>query len=219
MPEVQIYSEEAVEATETVAKVDYRCRAGKRCAARCGQDPAATVKPSTLCPSCIGSLQESRDRLLAARDAVKVFVGIKPVTALTSKIASTKQPASPLNLAADTLMGEIDDVLSRVGNFLVRDLVSQPAARFKVWQGDYEQIIYWDGVTLALQIGSVYRKAVRLLGFEQQWQRRAAPCWSCNMAFLGQFTGSETVECSNCGERKTFGDYQTYCLDIFRGSK
>jgi hypothetical protein len=215
---VQADSEEDVETAETVKPaVDYRCRAGKRCVARCGQDAAATVKPSTLCASCISDLQESRDRLVAARDAVKVFIGIKPVTALQSKIAPTKQPASPLNLAADTLMGEIDDVLSRVGNLLVRDLVSKPATRFKVWQGDYEQIIYWDGVTLALQIGSVYRKAVKLLGFEQQWQRRAAPCWSCEMPFLGQFSGSETVECSNCGERKTFSDYQEYCLDIFRG--
>lgn len=199
--------------------VDYRCRAGKRCAARCGKEPAATVKPSTLCSGCINRLQDARDRLGAAREAVKVFVGIKPVTALTSKISATKEPASPLNLAADTLMGEIDDVLSRVGNFLVRDLVSKPAARFKVWQGDCEQIIYWDGVTLALQIGNVYRKAVTLLGFEEQWQRRSAPCWSCELPFLGQFTGSETVECSNCGERKTLSDYQSYCVDLFRGKK
>lgn len=208
-----------METAETGKPVDYRCRAGKRCAARCGKDPAATVKPSTLCASCIDRLQYYRDRLGAAREAVKVFVAIKPVTALTSKIAATKEPASPLNLAADTLMGEIDDVLSRVGNFLVRDLVSKPATRFKVWKGDCEQIIYWDGVTLALQIGAVYRKAVNLLGFEEQWQRRSAPCWSCELPFLGQFTGSETVECSSCGERKTLSDYQSYCVDLFRGKK
>jgi hypothetical protein len=147
---------------------------------------------------------------------VRVFIGIKPVTAQTSKIKGTKEPASPLNLAAETLVGDIDDVLSRVGNYLVRDLVSQPAARFKVWQGDVEQVIYWDGVTLALQIGTVYRRAMKLLGFEAQWQRRSAPCWSCELPCLGQFTGSDTIECSNCGDRKTGADYQSYCLDIFR---
>jgi hypothetical protein len=197
--------------------IDHRCRANKRCVARSGEVAAATVKPSTLCAPCIASLQESRDRLVAVQDAVRVFVGIKPVTAQTSKIAATKEPASPLNLAAETLVGDIDDVLCRVGNYLVRDLVSQPAARFKVWQGDCEQIVYWDGVTLALQIGTVYRRGMRLLGFEAQWQRRSAPCWSCNLPCLGQFSGSDTIECSNCGERKTGTDYQTYCLDIFRG--
>ena len=200
----------------TEGGLDHRCRAGKRCAGRSGDVAGATVKPSTLCSACIGSLQESRDRLVAAQDAVRVFIGIKPVTAQTSKIKGTKEPASPLNLAAETLVGDIDDVLSRVGNYLVRDLVSQPAARFKVWQGDVEQVIYWDGVTLALQIGTVYRRAMKLLGFEAQWQRRSAPCWSCELPCLGQFTGSDTIECSNCGDRKTGADYQSYCLDIFR---
>lgn len=180
---------------------------------------AATAKPDALCATCIDVLQQCRDRLVAAQDAVRLFIGIKPVTAQTSKIAGTKEPASPLNLAAETLVGDIDEVISRVGNYLVRDLVSQPSSRHKAWRGDCEQIIFWDGVDLALQIGSVYRRAMNLLGFEAQWQRRSAPCWSCKLPSLGQLSGSETVECSSCGERKTVSDYQSYCVEIFRGKK
>ena len=208
---------EDAEQAKTAIALDHRCRAGKRCSARSGDDPAATAKPDTLCQSCIEWLQQCRDRLVASQEAVRVFVGIKPVSAQTSKISATKEPASPLNLGAETLVTDIDEVLSRVGNYLVRDLISHPAKKFKAWRGDCEQIVFWDGVSLALQIGSVYRRAMKLIGFEQQWQRRSAPCWSCNLPCLGQFTGSETIECSNCGERKTYSDYQSYCLDIFRG--
>lgn len=206
-----------VENETKVDALDHRCRSGKRCVARSGEDAAATAKPHTLCPSCIDSLQKCRDQLIAAQDAVRILVGMKPVTAQTSKISATKEPATPLNLAAETLVTDIDEVLSRVGNYLVRDLVSQPEKKFKAWRGDYEQLVFWDGVSLALQIGTVYRRAMKLIGFEAQWQRRLAPCWSCKFPCLGQFTGSETIECSNCGERKTDEEYQSYCLDIFRG--
>lgn len=148
-----------------------------------------------------------------------MFVGIKPVTTEQSKVSATKEPASPLNLAAEALVGDIGEVLSRVGNYLIRDLVSQPAKKFKTWRRDTEQIVHWDGVDLALQVGAVYRKAMKLLGFERQWQRRTAPCWSCDLPCLGQLSGSETVECSNCGERKTVTDYQQYCIEKARGSK
>lgn len=196
---------------------DHRCRAGKVCAARSGDTAAATTKKDTLCPACIETIQQCRDRLAVTQEAVAVFVGIKPVTVQQSKVAATREPASPLNLAAETLVTDIDEALSRVGNYLIRDLVAQPAKRFKAWRGDVEQLVYWDGVDLALQVWSVYRRAMKLLGFERQWQRRSAPCWSCDLPCLGQFTGSETVECSNCGERKTFADYQMYCIEKARG--
>ena len=195
---------------------DHRCRASRRCAARSGTEAAAVVKPG-LCPSCVAQAQADRDALPALRQAVHVFVGIKPVTALTSKVSASGEPHSPINLAAETIMSDIDDVLSRVGNYLVRDLVSQPPERFKTWRRGVEQIVYWDGVDLALQVRAVHARAVKLLGFEQQWQRRAAPCWSCDLPTLGQLTGSGTVECSSCGVRKTLADYETYCLELVRG--
>jgi len=185
--------------------------------ARSGDEPAATVKPETICQGCVDSVQSARDSLIATQEAVRVFVGIKPVTAQTSKISATREPSSPLNLAAETLVTDIDEVLSRVGNYLIRDLISRPATKFKVWRRDCEQIVFLDGVTLALQVRSVHDRALKLLGFEKLWQRRSAPCWACQMPCLGQFTGSGTVECSSCGERKTDTDYQAYCLDMFRG--
>lgn len=196
---------------------DHRCRAGRLCNARSGETAAATSRANTLCQACIDSTQKQRKQLPAVRDAVKIFIGIKPVSAQLSKIAATRQPATPLNLAAETLVSDIDEVLSRVGSYLIRDLVSKPPERFKTWRGDVEQLVYWDGVDLALQIGVVHRRAVKLLGFEAQWQRRSAPCWACGLPLLGQLTGSETVECSGCGVRKTAGDYEKYCLEMVKG--
>lgn len=191
----------------------HRCRAGKKCSARSGKDPAITAKPDTLCPSCIDAIQGCRDKLENLQEAVRIFIGIKPVTVSESKVSLSKEPQSPLNLAAETLVGDIDDVLSRVGHYLVRDLVAHPSTRFKVWRGDCEQLVYWDGADLALQIKRIHDRAISLLGFERQWQRRTAPCWECRLPCLGQFLGSATVECSNCGVRKSDTDYQTYCLE------
>jgi hypothetical protein len=202
----------------SVEQVEHRCRAGKRCVARSGKDPAVTAKPETLCPACVAAIQADRDALLALQDAVKVFVGIKPVTAQASKVTATKEPASPLNLAAETIATDIGEVLSRVGNYLIRDLVNHPAARFKTWRGDVEQLVYWDGVDLALQVRAVHARAVNLLGFERLWQRRHAPCWGCGLPCLGQFTGSLTVECSSCGVRKTDSEYQLYCIELAKGN-
>lgn len=196
---------------------NHRCRAGKKCSARSDKVAAATAKPRTLCSACIESIQSCRDNLAAIREAVVLFVAIKPVTAQLSKVSATKEPQSPLNLAAESLVAEIDEVLSRVGSYLIRDLVSQPARRFKAWRRDVEQLVYWDGVDLALQVRSVHARADRLLGFGPQWQRRSAPCWSCQLTCLGQMIGSGTIECSNCGARKTTDDYQQYCIEMARG--
>lgn len=210
-------SDETGESRNSPELHEHRCRAGRWCVARSGKDAALTSRPKTLCQGCIDSIQRARTRLNALQDAVRLFVGIKPVTAQTSKINSTKEPHSPLNLAAETMVTDIDEVLSRVNGYLIRDLVSHPAQRFKIWRKGAEQLVYWDGVDLALQVRSIHSRAVSLLGFEQQWERRAAPCWSCQLPCLGQFIGSETVECSNCGERKTVADYQKYCVEVARG--
>lgn len=196
----------------------HRCRAGRRCSARSGKAAAATTKPRTLCAACISAIQEARDRLPRVRDAVAVFVGIKPTVPVVSKVAQSREPSSPLNLAAEEIVSDIDAVLSRCGGYLVRDLVSQPSTRFKVWRGGVEQVVYWDGVDVALQIGSVDRRAAKLLGFGQEWKRRALPCRKCGVSALGQLTGSETVECSHCGDRMTDADYQELCIHLSKGS-
>lgn len=196
---------------------DHRCRASRSCSARSGNAAALTAKPDTLCAACLSSIQRARDRLPALQEGVRLFVGIKPVTAQTSKVSATKEPQSPLNLAAETIVTDIDEVLSRVGNYLIKDLASQPKRRFKTWLKDCEQLVYWDGVDLALQVRSVHNRAESLLGFEPQWQRRLAPCWSCSLPCLGHLTGTETVECSNCGQRKSFSEYEQYCVELARG--
>lgn len=142
------------------------------------------------------------------------MVGIKPVTVAVSRVRSTPMPACPMNLTAETLVSDIDEVLSRVGSLLVRDLVHRPPQVFQHWRRDCEQKIMWDGIDLAMQIRRVHQRAVKLLGIEPQWQRRAAPCWACASPTLGQLSGSATVECSNCGDRKTDDDYQIYCIEL-----
>ncbi len=208
----------ASEASEP-SVVDHRCRSGRWCVARSGDSAAATSKPDTLCVSCLDAVQLKRDKLIQIQEAVRLFVGIKPVTAMQSRVSATKEPQSPLNLAAEALVTDIDEIVSRVGNYMIRDLVAQPSKLFKVWRGDCEQLVYWDGADLALQVAAVHRRATKLLGFEAQWERRSAPCWSCSMPFLGQLTGSATVECSNCGERKPDTDYQAYCLEMIKGKQ
>lgn len=210
----------STQGAEEKTGVDHRCRSGRRCVARSGKDAAATAKPDTLCAACIAAIQQDRDALPHLQEAVKVFVGIKPVTAMVSKVSSTPTPSSPLNLSAESLVADIGEVLSRVGEYLVRDLVSQPAARFKWWRYGAEQLVYWDGVDLALQVRSVHARAVKLLGFEREWVRKkGVPCWSCEQAALGQWDGSETVECSDCGVRKPDADYKNYCIELLAKGK
>lgn len=203
-----------VQETTADEQLDHRCLSGRKCAARSGEQAAATAKPDTLCPACIDAIQNARNRLPALREAVTVFVRIKPVTGESSKVAGTKEPAIPLNVAAATLVSDIDEVLARVGNYQVRDLVAHPAKRFKAWLGGVEQIVEWDGTDLASQIRRVYERAVTMVGLEPQWQRRHAPCWECNLPCLGQFAGNELVECSNCGAKKHDSDYDVYCVEL-----
>lgn len=197
--------------------LEHRCRSGRLCAARSKEKGAVTTKPDTICAACITAIQKARDKLPELREAVTIFVGIKPVTAQSSKVSATKEPASPLNLAAESLVTDIDEVLSRVGNYLIRDLVNRPAEKFKAWLGGVEQLVFWDGVDLAFQVRRVHSRAVTLVGLEPQWLRRHAPCWNCKLSCLGQFAGSTTVECSGCGARKTDEDYDAYCVQLAKG--
>lgn len=196
---------------------DHRCRSGRWCVARSGRDPAVTSKPDTLCHQCVDDIQRLRDRIPALVDALKIFVGITPVSARLSKVSGSKEPSSPLNLAAESLLSDIGEVVSRCGNYLIRDLVSRPAERFTVWRGDVEQQTFFDGVALALQVRSVCRRAEKLVGFDEVWQRRHAVCPSCGMPCLGQFSGSEVVQCSGCGHAMTDRDYQDYCVGLMKG--
>lgn len=193
---------------------EHRCRSGKTCVARSSDGAAQTVKPKTLCPMCVEAVQSQRDALPQLREGIRVCVGIKPVTAMVSKVSSTPLPACPINLAADSLLNSIDETLARVGSTLIRDLVQQPPQRHRFWRGDVEQQAWLDGVDLALQIRRVHQRATKMLGLEAQWQRRHAPCWGCGLPTLGQLSGSGTVECSSCGDRKTDSDYDKYCAEL-----
>lgn len=195
---------------------DHRCRSGKQCVNRTPEAAAATTKPDTLCPACIGEIQDCRDRLGAATDALKLFIGIK-VQGVGVKVSASKTPPAPINIAAHDLITEIDVLMFRVGNLLVRDLIKQPLTKVKYWSAEFEQLRVWDGVDWALQIRHLYRRALALTGFERSWQRRHAPCKDCSLPCLGQMSGSEVVQCSNCGTCMSDVEYQNYCVELVKG--
>ena len=195
---------------------DHRCRSGKQCVNRTPEAAAATTKPDTLCPACIGEIQDCRDRLGGATDALKLFIGIK-VQGVGVKVSASKTPPAPINIAAHDLITEIDVLMFRVGNLLVRDLIKQPLTKVKYWSAEFEQLRVWDGVDWALQIRHLYRRALALTGFERSWQRRHAPCRDCSLPCLGQMSGSEVVQCSNCGTCMSDVEYQNYCVELVKG--
>lgn len=195
----------------------HRCRSAKRCVNRTADGSAITVKQNTLCPACVKQIQAQADELPALRDAVRVFIGIRPKTAMESRVSGTQEPSSPINLSAETLIGDIDDVLSWVGGVLIRDLVTQAESEFLVWVGEVQQRVLWDGVARALKVGKVWARAHHLLGFERQWERRHAPCGECGMPCMGTFVGSGTVHCTNCGVSIAQDKYEAICVAKLKG--
>lgn len=117
-----------------------------------------------------------------------------------------------MNVNTVDLIDEIDDVLDRIAGLEVIVLIRQAPQQFKVWRGRGWKMDYLDGVQRALEIARVWRKADEIIGITRKWQQRLGKCPKCNIRTLGNFAGSDSVQCSNCGGVMTRDEYDRVTL-------
>ena len=205
--------------------LNHRCRSGDSCVSRVPEDDtdgkpkyrgAITAAPDTLCPACIKRLQDQLEQLPHLKGALRSFLGTSLTATHGSKVSSTKEHSTPINLRVLDLMDEIRDVISRAGGPGVRvgDLVGRPAEEFPLFRGGGLRTVYLDGVDRALAIGTVWRKADGVVGLSRTWQKRKAPCPRCGQVELGSWLGEDTIHCmsSSCGAWFPWSEYQRLCL-------
>lgn len=199
----------------------HRCRSRDRCAAADG--PAITTTAATICHSCVVKLQRQLEQLPAIRAALRVFLGVSPVTSHGSKVNASPTPSAPANVRVIDLQDEIDEVITRAGgpNAIIADLIQRPAEPHVVWHRGQPREKYLDGVDRAMAIATVWRKADQIIGLSRQWLRRHAPCPRCHLRTLGMFAGEDTVHCSNadCGATMPRTDYDDLCINISKGNQ
>ena len=192
--------------------LNHRCRGGDNCVARTTDGAAITSKPDTLCRNCIKRLQVQLEQLPDLRLALRSFLGTSMTAALGSKVNSTKEHSTPINLRTLDLITEIDVVIARAGGptIQVEDLVGRPAEQFSL-RG---KVRYLDGVDRALAIAAVWRKADGVVGLSRQWVRRQAPCLRCGLQTLGMWSGESSIHCtnSNCASTFTLDQYEELCM-------
>lgn len=193
---------------------DERCRSGKNCGGRTTDGPAITAKNNTICAACVHDLQRQLEELPHLAQALRVFLGVTPKTALQSRVKSTPEPACPIDPRVDELLIDIADVIDRADGLRVADLIQQPAMKFIIWFRDMRRERYLDGVSRALAIRRVHTRANQILGFDRIRLKRHAPCPECGMPTLGQWIGEATVDCSDCEFLMSFDDYDLYCIDL-----
>lgn len=190
---------------------DHRCLSGKYCINRTSDGAAATLKP-TLCSACIQDLQGKANKLGDLLHAVTKFIGYQPSSVGAAKVNSSREPQAPLNVRALDLADEIREVIGWV-DAPVRDLVSKPGVLFG------GRLL--SGVDRVLAVGRVWRSADQLIGFEPQFERRAAPCPECLLPTLGMWQGSGTVMCTNsdCAITMPLEEYEKHCIVKSREKK
>lgn len=176
-------------------EVDHRCRADRRCIASSLEGGAFTVRANTLCHGCIQRLHDEFSQLPDIRLALRLFLGGVGSAAVQSKVSSTPTRSSPLNVHVLDVIDEVDEIIADIGGTQIADLIRQE-----------------DGVDRALRIENVWRKADTIIGLSRAWQQRLAKCPKCNLRTLGSFSGSDSVQCSNCGGVMSRSEYERICL-------
>jgi len=158
-------------------------------------------------------LQKQLEELPHLAMALKAFLGGSMKMSYTSKVKSTPEPQAPLNVAAADLIDEIGDVIDRAEDTVLA-LVQMPAEPFVVWVKGRPRDRYLDGVDRALDIGRVHRKASKVVGLHETWQRRHAPCPSCEQQSLGGFIGTNIIQCTNedCQIQMDLDEYEKWCV-------
>lgn len=204
-------------------EVVHRCRSGKRdCVARTPEGAAVTMKPDTLCPSCIGQIQDMLAELPHLAQALRSFLGGSVTAGMGgSKVHSTPTPQAPINLSALDMIDEIGDVVDRAGGYKVRidNLVREPLMGFRVWGRGRPVMKDLDGVDRALQIRRTHGKAVGMTGLSKRvWQKRLMPCPACSLPTLGSWFGEGTVHCTNadCNHAMSRDEYDLQTIACSR---
>lgn len=196
--------------------LNHRCRGGDNCVSRTTEGAAVTAKPDTLCNGCTKRLQGQLEQLPHLSTALRSFLGTSVTAAHGSKVNSTHEHSTPINLRTLDLIDEIRDVISRAGGptIQVGDLVGRPAEEFSLCRGGRLRTVYLDGVDRALAIAVVWRKADNVVGLSRTWQRRQAPCPRCGLPCLGGWLGEETIHCTNsaCATSFPWSEYERLCI-------
>ncbi|SHT53908.1 Uncharacterised protein [Mycobacteroides abscessus subsp. abscessus] len=176
---------------------DPRCQFGDRCVARTPDGPAAVIL-FPLCAACVDDVQKCIDQLPQYRYALEHFKKKAPGTGLQTRVASSSEPSTPLDVRVVDLIDRIDTLAHRLCGFvgvLARNVVSN------------------HGVVMAADIRSVWSQAEDICGFQRVWQRRHGPCPECGLPTLGGWVGDELIRCTNsgCAAVLTKGKYEEHC--------
>lgn len=204
--------------------LNHRCLSGGECVAQTPDGAAVTPRPDTLCSGCVNDIQRRLGELPHLAQALKSsFLAATNQVVFTSKVHSTPQPQSPLNVAVYDLINEIWDVIDRAGGptFRIDNLVRAPAAEFLLWRKGGRVRLPLSGVQRALDVRRVHVKCEKRVGFGRAWQRRAAPCPLCELPTLGSWSGSDTISCANDGCSATFtrDEYDRHCFEVAKRDK
>lgn len=182
---------------------EQRCRAGELCVALTSSGAAITARP--LCHGCVDVIEEQLGQLpdlqLALRSLLKN--SIVPQGGGAKVSGGSTEASTPINLHALTLIDTIDDVLDWVGGVRIADLINRPTQEVAGRQ--------LDGTHIALLVNRVWRQAEQSLGFQRAWFQRMAPCPKCDLRTLGSFSGSDVIQCSNCGGAMSRDEYIRIC--------
>jgi len=181
--------------------------------ARSDTEAALTAKPNTLCRPCITQLQSQYDQLSKICEVLRLYAGGISTSNHASKVQSTPEPSTPLNVSVMDLIDDIDVILTRYENISVDDLIRQPAKEYTVWRSGRPRQEWLDGVDQALQIRVVFRRADGVIGFSRTAVTgRISPCPRCNLRTLVSVAGSDSVTCSNCGGVMPLDEYRRIVL-------
>lgn len=177
---------------------------------------AITPGPDTLCNACVKRIQTQLEQLPHLSTALRSFLGTSMTAALGSKVNSTHEHSTPINLRTLDLINEIAAVISRAGGLTIQvgDLVNRPAEEFSMARAGKLRTVFLDGADRALAIATVWRKADNVVGLSRQWVRRQAPCLRCGLQTLGMWSGENTIHCTNsqCAETFTLDRYEELCI-------
>lgn len=175
--------------------LEPRCRSGKKCVSRTPDGPAiVALRP--LCDGCVKDIQKCLDDLPTYAALLEKYKGYVPGSVGQSKVSSSAEPKSPLNLTVIDLIGQIGAVIHRAQGYQVRDLITLSG-----------------GLEVALDIRSVYSKSDGIIGLQRVWERRRVPCPECNLPTLGGWVGEGTIYCTNseCRNALSKAQYEEYC--------
>lgn len=195
-----------------------RCRSKYHCVGHTSDGPAVTGRDSTLCPGCVDAIQKSYNELPFLADALRTMKGGSMEVSYEPRVSGSREPAVPLDLTVVCLLEDIENVQALVDGYLIRDLIMQPKKDFLMWVREVQQFLLLDGVDRALRVSRVHRRASHAVGLAPVRHRRIYPCPSCTGDTLGQWSGTEYVDCSNvdCALKMSLEQYEDYCWTLIK---